>query len=116
MADIPNTLPQEQAHAENEKQAALEATWPLFQVELSGDEAEWVARPNPLYWFENGEGTWVPREDLPEGVTVNNNGNIVMTARAIVTCRAKNEDMAKMRAMSHNPDYHTVEEVKQISE
>lgn len=108
---LPNTPAQIEAHEAQEARAAEEATWPLFVVEISGELAEWVNRPGP-HWMPNPENDreWIPRpaDELPEGVSINENGMIQMPAFAVVTMRARNEDHAKMMALRDNPDYHTI--------
>jgi hypothetical protein len=125
MTDVPENTPfQLKTIEDQEKQAELERTWDLFQVELSADEVEWVARPNNVYWepvedLNTGRVVdWVPKDaaELPDHASIHpESGNIVMTARATVTCRARNEDHAKMLAMRDNPEYHTVDSVKNIT-
>lgn len=121
---LPNTPAQVAAHEANEKAAALEITWDLYQVELSGDEVEWVARPNPTYWNavedpNTGQVThWEPKaaHELPAGASLHpETGSVVMKAQALVQCRARNEDHAKMLAMRDNPSYHTVDKVTNLS-
>jgi hypothetical protein len=131
---LKNTPEQIAAHKAQEEQAALEQTWPLFQVEIEGDDVPWEPRADTTYWEENpdpekaGAIPWVPKsEGLPAHARVEEidviygDGSkekslpmIVMTARATVTCRAKTKEMAKMMALRDNPTYHTVNSVKEI--
>lgn len=95
-AEIPNTEEQERLHAEQEARWAEESSWPLWQVEISGDEVEWVARPG-VNEDENG----VPQPWNAPAV-------------ATVTLLAKNEDHAKALALNANPSYHTVNSVTEL--
>jgi hypothetical protein len=112
-----NTAAQKAAHEANEKRAAEEATWPLFQVEIEGDEVPWVPRADPQHWEQEDPDdpntAWVPKKTQPAGARLEN-GQVVKTARATVTCRAKSKEMAKMMALRDNADYHTVNSVKEI--
>lgn len=90
----------EEQQASIDRQNALaeeEGTWPIFTVELQGDETEWAFREAPEYYDEDGN----PRD-----------GEAAPKVRKAATCQvllhARNEDMAKARALNANPDYHTV--------
>lgn len=119
----PNTPAQEAAHLKNEARAAEEATWPIFRVEIAGDEVAWNARPNPTYWQANPDPKtadaepWIPlpQEELPEHAKVVD-GQVVMVAYAMVDCHAKTEEQAKMLALRDNPDYHTILSVTNLSD
>lgn len=99
-----------------------ERTWPLWQVQLSGDVVEWVPRGNPTYWTQEDpddrNSPWVPlpADELPDHASISENGHVQMTARATVTCHAKSEELAKMFALRDNPDYTTVDSVTRIDE
>jgi hypothetical protein len=114
-----NTAAQKAAHDASEARWAEEQTWPLFQVEIEGDEVPWEPRANPLYWEQENPDdprtAWIPKSKLPDHARVEN-GKVVMTARATVTCKAKSAEMAKMMALRDNPDYHTVTKVKEIKQ
>lgn len=109
----------------SEEQWEKEQQWPIFQVEIEGDETYWQPRPDDRYWEEKVIATdeetgeditaWVPKaqKDLPKGATLKNKG-IHMTARGAVTVRAQTDEQAKMMALRDNPDYHTVTSVKEI--
>lgn len=114
-----NTPEQIAAHEANELRAAQESGWPIYEVHLSGDEAEWEARANPDYWMDDGTGNWVPKDadDLPDGVSIHpDSGKIVMPATAVAILHAMNEDHAKMLALKaeEGAGYHTVLGVKEL--
>lgn len=119
MTETENTPEQIAAHEANERRAAEEAKWPIFKVDLLGDDAEWEARPNPDYWMDDGE-KWVPKDadDLPEGASIHpDSGKVVMPATATVTLHARNEEHAKMLALKVEEDagYHTVTNVVELN-
>lgn len=93
-----NTAAQQAAHRAAEAQWEKEQTWPLWQVEILGDECEWVARPGVNLDEEGNPQSWVA------------------PAKATVDCRAQSEDQAKMLALQHNPGYHTVTKVTKRDE
>lgn len=104
----PNTALQIAAHKAQEEAWAEQQTWPLFQVVITGDEVEWVPRNDERYWKlsdpDDPTSKWVSKTGDP----------VVLPARATVTMLARNEEMAKMMALRDNPDYYTVENVKEL--
>ena len=123
---LPNTPEQIIAHKAHEAKVAEEATWPLWEVVITGDEVPWVARKDEQLWHEDN-GIWVPNDpaSLPEGVRVEDVAvtnpdksismvpHIIKTARATFECRAKTEEVARMMALRDNLDYHTVVSARQ---
>jgi hypothetical protein len=113
-----NTARQVAAFKANEERAALEQTWPTFQVEIEGDEVAWKARNDPQYWEQEDpddpDTKWVAKKSGLPAHAKNVDGEIHMVARATVTCKAKTKEMAKMLALRDNPDYHTVNSVKKV--
>jgi hypothetical protein len=87
-----NTKEQIAAHEAAEARAAEEMTWPIYQVVITGDTVEWVARP---------------------GVNDGQPWNAI--AKATVTMHARNEDHAKALALNANSEYHTIESVTEIT-
>lgn len=123
MADeklIKNTAEQIAAHKAAEEQWAKERTWPLYDIVLSGDPVEWVPRKDERYWepadANDPNSVWVPKaaHELPKDAELKG-GQVVRVARCTVTCHARNEETAKALALSHNPEYHTVESVKKVT-
>jgi hypothetical protein len=96
MAEVAkNTAEQIAALEAQEAQAAEEAKWPLWEVVLSGDETEHVARA---------------------GGPTDKKGNPISymaTAMAQVFTKARSRDEAVARAMNANPGMHTVESAKE---
>jgi hypothetical protein len=75
-----------------------ERAWPLWQVVITGDEVDWVARA---------------------GVNVDDDGVAQpwrAAAKATVTLRARNEEHAKALALAASPGYHSVESVREVDE
>lgn len=113
-----NTAEQKAANQAQEDAWAEEATWPLWEVSLEGDEAVWAARPGQNLATEDGTvilrigDKIVYEEKHKEGDTV----PWVAKSRCQVTLHAKSEDQAKMIALRAEPQFHTVLEVKQKSE
>jgi len=97
-----------------------ESSWPVYEVVITGDETVWVPRADTRYWQPLDEtdpqSHWIPlpASDLPDDASLDDEGNVVKTARATVTMHARSEDHAKMLALRDNPDYHTVESVRVI--
>lgn len=95
MAETKNTPEQLAALKAQEDLAAEEAKWPLWEVHLSGDETEHVARA---------------------GVNLDKQGNpqpYKAVARAQVFTKARSRDEAVARAMNANPSMHTVDQAKE---
>lgn len=108
-----NTKAQQEFHEAQEAAALEQATWPLYKVEILGDDREWVPRNDERYWkLEN------PDEPAgPDNPWVSIDGNpVIMPAKGTVTLRARSEDMARMMALRDNPDYHTIESVTLVEE
>jgi hypothetical protein len=94
-----------------EEQWAEEQAWPVFEVYLSGPEIEHVPRADERYWkpkvieVEGQEVTvWVSKTGKP----------VMLPARARVQVQAVNEEVAKARALSENPQCHKVDSVEKI--
>lgn len=107
----PTTKEQQEAIDKQNAQAELEQTWPVWIVNLEGDEVPHAFRPEPDFYDE---------ENRPRTGEMNDDGSLkeghaeklVRMAKARVLLRAKSEDMAKARALAANPDYHTVASVE----
>jgi hypothetical protein len=119
--DTPENTPEQvAAHKANEQKAAVEADWSLFQVELSGDVADWEPRPDPTYWeFDEEKDQWVPlsEDKLPDGVGINSDtGKVTMKATATVTLRARDASHAEYLALKaeESAGYYKVESVKEL--
>lgn len=105
LADLdPTALAAEETWAE-------EQAWPIFEVYLSGPEVEHVPRADERYWKPKEievEGTlvtvWVSKTGKP----------VMLPARARVQVQAVNEEVAKARALSENPQCHKVDSVERI--
>lgn len=91
-----NTAEQKAYHEAQEAAWAEEQTWPLYQIEITGDEVTWNARPGVN---EDEDGVPQPWTEI---------------ARATVTCFGRSEEHAKALALMRNPGYHTVESIKEI--
>lgn len=119
--EIPNTPAQQAFHNAQEAAWEEEQTWPMWQVELSGDDVPWVPRKDENYWQpvdpNDPDSPWEPKpeDELPDDATIVD-GNVVRTARAVVSCRARSEEQAKMMALRDNPAYHTVESVTKVEQ
>lgn len=83
-------LVQMEALAEREKD------WDRYKVVLTADEVDYVARDG---FNLDDDGVPQPWRD---------------TARCSVVLLAPSEDWAKMHALRHNPEYHTVESVEKV--
>lgn len=115
-----NTPAQVAAHKAAEDRWATEKELPLWEVVLTGEPTVWVPRKDERYWQPHDpndpDSKWVPKpaKELPLDAELDDDNNVVRTARGTVTVRARNADHAKALALSANPDYHTVESAKQI--
>jgi len=94
-----------------EEQWVIERAWPVFEVFLSGPEVEHIPRADERYFkpkvieVEGQEVTvWVSKTGKP----------VMLPARARVQVQAVNEEVAKARALSDNPQCHKIESVEQI--
>jgi hypothetical protein len=114
-----NTAAQKAAHEAHEARVAEEQTWPLWQVEIEGDEVPWEPRPDTMYWQQEDPNDprtkWIPKDKLPSHARVEN-GMVVKKARATVNMHAKTEQMAQMMALRDNPDYHTITSTEKVKE
>lgn len=97
MNDVLKNTPEQKAfHQAQEDAWADEQSWPIFQVEIEGDEVEWKARPGVN---EDEDGVAQPWN---------------APAKATVTCHARSAEHAKMLALRDNPTYHTVNSVHEV--
>lgn len=113
-----NTKEQSQMVKDQAAQWEVERTWPIWEVELVGDDVEWVPRADERFWElkdpNDKNSGWVPKATLPDGATLSADGNVVRPHRALIQCRAPSEDYARMLALRDNPACHTVVKAKQI--
>lgn len=85
-----NTAEQIEAHKAAEAQWEKESKWPVFEVEIEGDETEWAARPGVNLDDDGEPQPWMAK------------------ATATVVLHAKSKDHAGALALRANPEYHTV--------
>lgn len=90
-----------------------EKNYPLWRVDIEGDEVEYTPRPDP-----SGKD-FVQKDMQVDGRTitvwVSKTGKPVMRkAYGRVYLRAVNEDYARAKALSDNPGYHTVLEAEMV--
>lgn len=75
-----------------------ERSWPRWQVVVTGDEVEWVARA----------GVNLDEDGVPQPWRA--------PAKATVDVRARNAEHAKALALAASPGYHSVESVREVEE
>jgi hypothetical protein len=113
--DLETTREQLDAIAEQDERWQKEKEWPVFEVNLAGDEIEWEFRDHPDYYDKSGR----PRTGAKD-----EDGNLLPghaeRLRKVAACstrlHAQSKDQAAARALTDNPEYHTVVEVREITD
>lgn len=109
--DVADNTQEQLEHLQRlEELAAREADWDRYKVVLTGDETEWAPRAGVNHATEDN------REY--NGVTYDIDAPMpwVAVARCEVILKAPSEDWARMHALRHNPEYHTVASVENLTE